>query len=102
MFRRWNLQRHLAAVGPVPREIDMAAAARMQLAQNAVAGKLLARLEPRRGRKSRLGPNQVGNLADGQTIDLHDLDGEIVLAAVLERCLDNRRSFFIKRSSPGQ
>ena len=70
-------------------EIDVAAAGAVQFADDPVTVEHRPRLQQRRQRQFARLPEHFAGGAVGQFVDANDLDGEIVLAAELERQLDD-------------
>ncbi len=71
------------------RQIDVATAAGVQFPDDPVAVEQAAWLEQRRRRQVGRASRHLGGPAIGHVIEPHDLDGEIVPAALLQRLLDD-------------
>ena len=81
-------------------EIDVAAAGAVQFADDPVAVEHRPRFQQRRQRQfARLAEHLAGG-AVGQLVDADDLDGEIVLAAVLVGQLDDGFAAWSRSSAP--
>jgi len=88
-IHRRRLQHHFGAAGFVDGQVHMAAAADVQLANDAIAVELHARLQQWRQRQFAELPLHVVDGLLRQAVDAYQLCGEVVVAAVGQRLLDD-------------
>jgi len=88
-IERGRLQHHFGAAGFVDGQVHMAAAADVQLANDAIAVELHARLQQRRQRQLAELPLHIVDGLLRQAVDAHQLRGEVVVAAVGQCPLDD-------------
>ena len=87
---RRRLQGHQFAGDAVRRQIDVAAVARVQGANNRVAIDDRARIEDGRHGQGLGDPGELIGLAVGNFVDARDLRGQVVVAAVRQRRVEQQ------------